>query len=123
MVWDKSDFSSALEDPDAVLFDFDRDIVLSTTRNAKRRFFRHLSLHNRDEYATGLSVYLSTNSIISLKVHFTRSSHCSGNQSGCELYFPLYDDEQIAYAWLRLPNAFAEPALVVSFSSLSICYS
>lgn len=119
MVWDKPDFPSALEDPDTMLFDFDRDIIQSTTRNPARRFFRYLSLYNRDEYAKGLSIYMSRNSIVGLGAHFTRTSQFSGHQYGCELYFPLYDGEQIAYAWLRISSslspAFAEPALVVSF--------
>jgi len=119
VVWDKPDFPSALEDPDAMLFNYDRDIMQSTTRNPKRRFFRCLSLYNRDEYAKGLSIYLSLNEIVGLGAHFTQTSQFSGNKYGYELYFPLYNKEQIAYAWLRFPNSFtpaiAVPALVVSF--------
>ncbi|KAK0119426.1 hypothetical protein ONS95_010878 [Cadophora gregata] len=115
--WDKPEFPSALEDPDATLFDFDRDIVHSTTRDPRRRFFRYLSVFDQGECIKGLSVYMSRNSIVGLGAHFTRRSQFSGHQCGCELYFPLHDGEQIAYAWLRFPNAFAEPALMIQTTS------
>ncbi|KAL3417177.1 hypothetical protein PVAG01_11177 [Phlyctema vagabunda] len=93
----------------------------STIRNPKRRFLRYLSLYDGDEYAKGFSVYMSRNSIVGLGAHFTRTAQFSGHQHGCELYFPLCDGEQIAYAWLRIPNvlssAFAEPALVIQTTS------
>lgn len=117
VVWDRLDFPSALEDPDAALFDFDRDIMQSATIHPKRRFFRYLSLINEGEYANGLSIYMSRSSVVGLGAHFTRTSQFSGNRCGCELYFSLDLRERIAYAWLRIVNsrsaAFATPALAI----------
>jgi hypothetical protein len=118
VVWDQPDFPSTLLDPDATLFDFDRDIIRSVATSAERRFFRYLSLYLKDEYTRGLSVYVSGNGIVGLEVHFTRISRLSGYRSGCALHFSLCPDERIAYVWLRVVNspssAFAAPALAVS---------
>jgi hypothetical protein len=97
-VWDQPDFPSTLLDPDAALFDFNRDIVRSTTIAPERRFFRYLSLYNEDEYTKGLSIYVSRRGIVGLEAHFTQTSRLSGYRSGCALHFPLYPKERIAYA-------------------------
>jgi hypothetical protein len=119
VLWDQPDFPSSLDDPDAALFDFERDIMRSTATAPKRRFFRHLSLYSGDEYIKGLSIYVSVHGIVGLEAHFTETSRFSGCRSGCPLYFPLSPGERIAYAWLRIYNApslvFAAPALTVSF--------
>ncbi len=118
-MWDQPGFPSTLDDPDATLFDFNRDIMRSTVTAPKRRFFRHLSLYSGDEYIKGLSIHVSGHGIVGLEAHFTRTSQFSGYRSGCEIYFPLHPEERITYAWLRIVNsrslAFAAPALVVSF--------
>lgn len=119
MVWDQPNFPSTLPDPDAALFDFDRDIAHSTTVAPVRRFFRHLSLYCRDEYINGISIHVAGRGIVGLEAHFAQTSRLSGYRSGCPLYFPLYLEERISYAWLRIFNspssAFAAPALTVSF--------
>lgn len=96
-MWDQLDFPSTLLDLDATLFDFDRDIIRSVPTSAKRLFFRYLSLHLKDEYIRGLSVYVSGHSIVGLEVHFTRVSRLLGYRKGCALYFSLCLDERIAY--------------------------
>lgn len=119
VVWDQPDFPSTLDDLDAALFDFDRDIMHSNFTAPERRFFRYLSLYSGDEYIKSLSIYVSGHGIVGLEAHFARTSRLSGYRSGCELYFPLWPEEWIAYAWLRIVNspspAFAAPALIVSF--------
>jgi len=122
VLWDQADFPFTLDDPDANLFDFDRDIIHSATTASKRRFFRHLSLYSGNEYIKGLCIYVSVQGIVGLEAHFTQTSHYSGYRSGCRLYIPLSPGEQIAYAWLRIYYArsiiFGAPALTVSFHSL-----
>lgn len=123
MVWDQPDFPSVLRDPDIALFDFDRDIIRSTTIAPQRRFFRYLSLYGEEEYTKGLSIYVSGHGIIGFEAHFKRTSRLSGYRSGCALHFPLCPEEMIAYAWLRIVNsnspAFAAPALMVGLYQLS----
>jgi hypothetical protein len=118
VVWDQADFPSTLLDPDATLFDFDRDIIRSVRRNAKRRFFRYVSLYCNGEHTKGLSVYVSGRGIVGLEVHFNSVSRLSGHRRGCALHFSLCPDERIAYMWLRVVNspssAFAAPAIAVS---------
>ncbi|KAH6692790.1 hypothetical protein BKA61DRAFT_281285 [Leptodontidium sp. MPI-SDFR-AT-0119] len=117
VVWDQPNFPCTLLDPDAALFDFDRDIIRSVPISAERRFFRYLSLYFKNEYTRGLSVYISGRGIVGLEVHFTCVSRLSGHRSGCALHFSLFPDERIAYVWLRVVNspssAFAAPALVI----------
>lgn len=124
MVWDKPDFPATLVDPDAVLFDFDRDILHSTPIPPERRFFRYLSLYRGDEYTKGLSIYVSGNGIVGLEAHFASTSRLSGYRSGRVLHFPLYPKERIAYAWIRIltyygSSAFVNPALMVGSYQLS----
>jgi len=122
VVWDRPDFPSSLLDPDAALFDLDRDIIRSITSAPKRRFFRYLPLYCGDEYTKGISIHVSGRGIVGLETHFTRTSQLSGYRSGCALHFPLCPGERIAYAWLRIVNspscAFGAPALMVSFYQL-----
>src|SRR6266480_3262525 len=101
-MWDQADVPPSLIDPDAALFDFDRDILGFRHPVAKRRFFRYLSLHNDDEYASGLTAYISATGIVGLEAHFTRTSRLSGCRNGCVLHFPFLPNEWIAYAWLRI---------------------
>jgi len=118
VVWDQADFPSTLLDPDATLFDFDRDVMHFEPRSAQRRFFRYLSLWSKDEYTRGISVYISGHGIVGLEVHFTSFSRLSGTRKGCTLHLSFCPDERIAHVWLRVLNtpssAFATPALVVS---------
>ncbi|PBP19331.1 hypothetical protein BUE80_DR009929 [Diplocarpon rosae] len=116
-MWDQAGFPSTLLDPDATLFDFERDVIRSVPRSTKRRFFRYLSLFSKDEYTRGLSVYFSGHGIVGLEVHFSRVSKLSGYREGCELHLSLCPGERIARVWLRTVNspstAFAAPALVI----------
>jgi len=117
VVWDQADFPSTLLDPDATLFDFDRDVMHFEPRSAQRRFFRYLSLWSKDEYTRGISVYISGHGIVGLEVHFTSFSRLSGTRKGCTLHLSFCPDERIAHVWLRVLNtpssAFATPALVI----------
>jgi hypothetical protein len=115
-------------DPEAALFDFDRDMMSSsrsTIRNRGRRFF-NLPLYNDAEYIRGLTLYQTGNGIIGLEAHFTETSQLSGYRDGCALYFLLCPNEWIGYAWLRILDfssiIWAAPALIVSsyWSSLLV---
>ena len=118
---DKPNIPSSLVDPDAALFDFERDIMHSNRpiTNPERRFFRFLPLYNNTEYINGLTLYHTADGIVGLEAHFEQTSQLSGCRDGCALYFPLCPNERIAYAWLRIRDfssiVWAAPALMVSF--------
>lgn len=118
VMWDRPDFPFTLLDPNGTLFDFRRDILRTITKGPpRRRFFRYLPLYCEKEYASGLTVYISTHGIIGLEAYFTRTSQLSGSRRGCALHFPLRAQERIVYTWLRIVNsispAFIAPMLAV----------
>jgi hypothetical protein len=115
------DIPSSIPNPDAALFDFDRDLIGSSRpmlHKHQPRFFRYLPLYSGSVYISGLTVYLSGNGIIGLEAHFTETSQLSGSRNGCPKYFPLHPSERIACAWLRVANSrspvFSALALTVS---------
>ncbi|RDL41647.1 uncharacterized protein BP5553_01626 [Venustampulla echinocandica] len=100
--------------PDAAIFDFERDIIgsIRPDKAPRKRFYRYLPLLQGNEYVSGLTIYLTGNGILGLEAHFTKTSHLSGCRKGCAIHFSLHPRERIVYAWLRtldLPS----PALAI----------
>ncbi len=110
-----------MRNPDAELFNYSRDILHEQTTNLGKLLFGYLPLYEGEEYATGLSAYISNSGIVGLESHFRRVSRLSGCRNGCAIYFPLYTAEHISHVWLRIvhggSNALCVPTLTVSLSS------
>lgn len=122
ILWDQIAVPSSLSEPNATLFDFDRDINKESScylqpSPTSARLFRYLSLYNKDEYVKGLTVFVSGNGISGIQAHFTKKSFFSGSRNGCARYFLLGADERIIYVWLRIILSsfavLAQPSLVV----------
>ncbi|KAF8859338.1 hypothetical protein BDZ45DRAFT_673304 [Acephala macrosclerotiorum] len=88
---DQPDIPTSLADPEAALFDFNRDIIGSShhIQNSQPRCFEYLPLFSGNEYASGLTVHFSGNGITGLEAHFTRTSQLSGSRDGCSKYLPF----------------------------------
>ncbi|KAH9222306.1 hypothetical protein DL95DRAFT_171971 [Leptodontidium sp. 2 PMI_412] len=89
ILWDQPDIPTALCNPNEELFDFRRDFSrwYELSKSPQPRYFGYLPLFSNNEYANGLTVYLSKNGIVGMESHFAKTSRLIGNRDGCPSHF------------------------------------
>ncbi|RDL39087.1 uncharacterized protein BP5553_03427 [Venustampulla echinocandica] len=117
IMWDQYNFPSSFVDPESALL-VCRGNPRNPSRFAKtlrRRFFRYLDLFHGDEYISGLTIYTSSSSMVGLEAHFRQTTRLLGFRVGCPQYFPMQENERVAYIWLHIDDdyslAYNQPAL------------
>ncbi|KAI9641939.1 hypothetical protein NHQ30_009808 [Ciborinia camelliae] len=117
VMWDQPHHPPATFDADAALFSLYEPEQLYQRWLPELRFFRFISLTDRGEYISGLTMYFLSHFIVGLELQFSTRSHFVGSQGEIAVYVPLAPGERIKDVWLRLQEGLP----VQSTPSVLIC--